>query len=139
MITDIFRWYEKEPLPVFDPRNPNYGYMPAKSISDSVLCHASNTNWCATAGFKVDSKERKERCRRITADVAKKAATSLNEIITNTYTSNIYNDETVNACLTCHSSEGKVNNVAVKMNCNSCHTESVGHRVFSDIHYKMMK
>lgn len=139
MIADIFKWYEKEPLPVFQPQNSDVDYTPAQSISNSVLCHASNTNWCKKAGFKVDSKERKERCRRMTADVAKKVATSLNEIFTNTYTTNIYNDETANTCLTCHSNEGKVNNVAAKMSCEPCHTKSIGHRVFGDIHYKLMK
>jgi hypothetical protein len=139
MITDIFRWYEKEPLPEFRPQNASYGFLPPKSVSNSVLCHASNTNWCKTAGFKVDSTERKERCRRMTADVAKKVATSLNEIFTNAYITNIYNDETANTCLTCHSNEGKVNNVAAKMSCEPCHTKSIGHRVFGDIHYKLMK
>jgi len=139
MITDIFGWYEKEPLPVFNPQNPGNDYIPAQSISNSVLCHASNTNWCKAAGFKVDSNERKERCRRMTADVAQKVATSLNEIFTNTYTTNVYPDETANTCLTCHSSEGKVNNVAVEMSYKPCHTKSVGHRVFGDIHNKLMK
>ncbi len=139
IIADIFKWYEKEPLPAFNPQNPGNDYILAKGISNSVLCHASNTNWSKTAEFKVDSNERKERCRRMTADVAKKVATSLNEIFTNTYTTNVYNDGTANTCLTCHSSEGKVNNVAVKMSCNPYHTKSVGHRVFGDIHYKLMK
>jgi hypothetical protein len=75
----------------------------------------------------------------MTADVAKKVATSLNEIFTNAYITNIYNDETANTCLTCHSNEGKVNNVAAKMSCEPCHTKSIGHRVFGDIHYKLMK
>lgn len=138
MIADIFRWYEKEPLPAFNPNTKAYNYVPVKSISNSVLCHASNTNWCKTAGLKVDSKERKERCRRMTADVSMKLATSLNEIFTNTYLTNIQSDETVNTCVTCHGNEGKVNNTAVKMSCNSCHSESVAHRVFADIHYKVM-
>ncbi|MBN2636970.1 MAG: C-GCAxxG-C-C family protein [Prolixibacteraceae bacterium] len=139
MIADIFRWYEKEPLPAFLPQNASYDYLPAKSISNSVLCHASNTNWCKTAGFKVDSNERKERCRRLTADVAGKVATSFNELFTNTYTTNIRPDETAGACLTCHGSDGKVNNTAVKMSCTACHDESIAHKAFADIHYKLMK
>jgi hypothetical protein len=139
MIADIFRWYEKEPLPVFVPQNANYDYLPAKSVSNSVLCHASNTNWCKAAGFKVDSKERKERCWRLTADVAGIVTTSLNEIFSNIYTTNIHPNETANSCLSCHGSSGKVNNTAVKMSCEPCHTESVAHKVFADIHYKLMK
>lgn len=139
MIADVFRWYEQEPLPAFNPKSSSSEYIPVKSVSQSVLCHASNTNWCKTSGFKVNSNERKERCRRMTSDVAKKVVTTLNEISTNTYTTNVYNDEAVNTCVTCHGSTGKVNNTATKMSCNSCHTKSVGHRVFSDIHYKLMK
>lgn len=139
MIADVFQWYEKEPVPKFNPQSTSYDYIPAKSISQSILCHASNTNWCKTSGFKVNSNERKERCRRMTSDVVIKVTKALNEIFTNTYTTNVYNDETVNTCMTCHGSTGKVNNIAVKMSCNSCHTESVGHRVFSDIHYKLIK
>jgi len=139
IIADVFRWYENEPLPKFNPQNSSYDYVPVESISQSILCHASNTNWCKTAGFKANSNERKERCRRMTSDVVKKVTTSLNEVFTDKYTTNVFNDETVNTCLTCHGGTGKVNNTATKMSCNSCHTESVGHRVFADIHYKLMK
>ncbi|HCY42187.1 MAG TPA: hypothetical protein DHV48_12670 [Prolixibacteraceae bacterium] len=139
MIADVFRWYEKEPLPAFSPNTPAYDHNPVKSVSNSVLCHASNTNWCKTAGFKVDSKERKERCRRMTADVTMKVTTSLNEIFENAYITSVQTDEAMNTCLTCHGGEGKVNNTAVKMSCNPCHTESVGHQIFADIHYKVME
>ena len=139
MIADVFQWYEKEPLPEFNPQGPFYDHTPARSISQSILCHASNTNWCKTSGFDLNSNERKERCRRMTSDVARKVAIAVNEIYTGTYTTNVYHDETVNTCMTCHGSTGKLNNTSAKMSCNSCHTESVGHRVFSDIHYKLMK
>ena len=139
MIADVFRWYEQEPLPAFNPQSASSEYIPVKSVSLSVLCHASNTNWCKTSGFKVSSNERKERCRRMTSDVVKKVVIALNEISTDSYTTNVYNDEAANNCLTCHGSTGKLNNTATKMSCNSCHTKSVGHRVFSDIHYKLMK
>jgi hypothetical protein len=139
MIADIFRWYEKEPMPAFSPSTPAYDFVPVKSTSNSVLCHASNTNWCKTSGFKVDSKERKERCKRMTADVSMKVATSLNEIFENNYVAGVQTNETTNTCLTCHGGEGKVNNTAVKMNCNSCHTESIAHQAFADIHYKLME
>jgi len=28
---------------------------------------------------------------------------------------------------------------AGKMDCHSCHDESLGHKVFSDVHYRLMK
>lgn len=139
MIADIFQWYEKEALPVYEPVNPGLEFTPSKVASNSVLCHASNTNWCKESGFKVNSPERKERCRRLTGDVAYKIATALNEATASAYVTNAYSNETANSCLACHGSEGKLSNTSVKMSCTSCHTESMGHHVFSDIHYRLMK
>ena len=139
MIADIFKWYEKEPLPGYSPQKANYNYVPEKSTAHSVLCHASNTNWCKASGFKVNSKERKERCSRLSGDVAQKVTTILNQILTDTYIAGKVSNEEASTCISCHGSEGKVNNTAVKMNCTSCHTKSIGHRVFADVHYKMME
>ena len=52
MISDIFQWYEKESFPSFNPENPNYEFTPPKSVPNSVLCHASNTNWCLDSGYQ---------------------------------------------------------------------------------------
>jgi len=139
MIADIFQWYEKEPLPEFIPLIPVIDFIPPTCISNSILCHASNTNWSNGSGFKIDSDERKERCRRLTSDVAKKLTIALNEIFNNNYITSINSDETVASCVVCHGDEGKLNNTASMMSCNSCHSESAGHALFSDVHYKMMK
>lgn len=138
MISDIFQWYENESFPAFTPEKPNYEFTPPKSVPNSVLCHASNTSWCLDSGYNISSKERKERCRRLTADVARKVSFALNDIHSNEYITNVHANDASNACLACHGKEGKIKNSSVKMTCNSCHTESVGHRVFSDVHYKYM-
>jgi hypothetical protein len=103
-----------------------------KSVSNSVLCHASNTNWCKASGFGVGSAERKERCRRLTGDVAQKVSNSLNEIFTNVYVTNTHSNEAANTCVACHGNEGKIKNTSVKMSCTSCHTESVAHKAFAE-------
>jgi len=139
MIADIFQWYESESMPAFKPINAVEDFTPVKSVSNSVLCHASNTNWCKASGFSVGSAERKERCRRLTADVAQKVSNSLNEIFTNAYVTNTHSNEAANTCVACHGNEGKVKNTSVKMSCTSCHTESVAHKAFADVHYKFMK
>ncbi|WP_372947864.1 C-GCAxxG-C-C family protein [Mariniphaga sp.] len=139
MITDLFQWYEKESLPVFNPQNAVFDFTPVVSASNSVLCHASNTNWCKTSGFSVDSKERKERCRRLTGDVAQKVTASLNDIYTNAYITNTHTNEATNSCVACHGNDGKVKNTSVKMSCTSCHSESFAHKAFADVHYKFMK
>ena len=139
VITDIFQWYEKAPFPAFHPADPVMDFTPPQSVSNSILCHAANTIWSNESGYAVSSKERKEKCRRLTADVARKVTLALNEIHANIYIANAYDDQNVNSCVSCHGDEGKVKNTSVEMSCNSCHTESLGHRVFADVHYKMMK
>jgi hypothetical protein len=137
LIVDLFQWYEKEPHPVFKPENSEMA-LPAIA-SNSVLCHASNTYWSKAAGVEIDSKERKERCRRMTADVASKVVEMLNALHSNTYFTNMHSNETVLSCMACHGNEGKLKNTAGKMDCNSCHDESLGHTVFSDVHYRLIK
>jgi hypothetical protein len=139
MITDLFQWYEKAALPAYKPLQPNLDFTPVSSVSNSVLCHASNTNWCKLSGFGIDSGERKERCRRLTSDVVQKLTVSLNEIHSGIYMTNMHGNEAAGTCISCHGNDGKLKNTSVKMSCNSCHTESVGHKVFADVHYKLMK
>jgi hypothetical protein len=139
MVADLFQWYEKAAMPVFKPANPVYDSAIPTSISNSVLCHASNTAWCKQTGFMVNSDERRERCRRLTSDVAKKVTVALNDLASNTYMANMHTNEQVNSCLACHGNAGKIKNTSSKMSCNSCHSESIGHRIFSDVHYRFMK
>jgi hypothetical protein len=139
MITDLFQWYEKEAMPVFVPAKPVYDAKIPVSVSNSVLCHASNTTWCKVTGFAVNSDERKERCRRLTGDVARQVTMALNNLAAHAYTAHEHTNEEVNSCIACHGDVGKVKNTSSKMSCNSCHSESIGHRIFSDVHYRYMK
>lgn len=139
LVADIFHFYENSQLPISEPNNPGMDYTPPTSISKSPLCHASTTRWGEVSGLRIDSKERKERCRRLTADVAAKTVSTLNAYHDNTFVANAHDNETVRTCMSCHGSEGKLGNTAGKMDCTSCHTKSVGHKLFGDIHYKFMK
>ena len=139
LVAELFSSYENTPLPVFKPSEPGLDYKPPTSVAKSVLCHASTTRWGEVAGLRIDSKERKERCRRLTADIAAQTATILNRYNENTFFTNAYDNETVRTCMTCHGNEGKLSNTAGKMNCTSCHTKSLGHKLFGDAHYRFMK
>lgn len=139
LITGLFRWYEKTKLPEFRPQMPIFNFTPPASYSNSTLCHVSTTNWGKAAGYNVTSEQRKERCRRLTGDVAAQITIVLNEYFNNTYITNGHDNETVRKCMTCHGKEGKLVNTSGKMSCTSCHTESLGHKIFSDVHYKLMK
>ncbi|MBN2631977.1 MAG: C-GCAxxG-C-C family protein [Bacteroidales bacterium] len=139
LITDILRWYENTKLPEYMPKTAIYDFLPPPTITNSVLCHVSNTNWAKKTGYKVNSLERKERCRRLTSDVAYQVTSLMNEYHTNIFIANKNDNETVRECMSCHGEQGKLVNTSGKMGCSSCHTESVGHRIFADIHYKIMK
>lgn len=133
----LFNWYENAALPSFKPLHPIYDFTPSTAISKSVLCHASGTTWCIENGFTMSSDERKERCRRLTADVAAQTVEILNSYFSNTFMTTP-SEQNVENCLSCHASSGKIDNASAKMNCTSCHDESIGHKVFGDIHYKLM-
>jgi hypothetical protein len=139
LIESLFHWYEQSQLPKFSPANPLLDFTPPTSISNSVLCHASTTNWSKASGHKLKSKEQKERCRRLTADVAFQTVTILNQFFNNNFMTSVNASETIRTCITCHSQEGKLANTSGKMNCSSCHSESLGHKLFADIHYKLLK
>lgn len=139
LIADLFQWYETTPLPHFAPKEGASTDSLPESISQSVLCHASNTKWCEVSGFSVSSKERKERCRRLTADVSYRLTVILNALYAQEYLSGTQHNTEAASCMACHGSEGKLDNTAVKMNCNSCHTESLGHKLFSEAHYQLIK
>lgn len=139
LINDLFQWYENSQLPVFNPQKAAMDFTPPPSVSNSTLCHASTTNWSKASGFKIDSNERKERCRRLSGEVAVKVTSSLNHFFNNDYVTVYHNNENAGTCLTCHGKESKLNNISGKMNCTSCHTKSIAHKVFGDVHYKLMK
>ncbi|MCF7849497.1 MAG: hypothetical protein K9M45_11660, partial [Kiritimatiellales bacterium] len=101
--------------------------------------HASTTNWANVSGYGIGSKQRKERCSRLTGDVASQLVTILNAFFDNTYTAPNYDDETARTCMTCHGKEGKLKNTSGQMSCTSCHSKSLGHRLFADVHYKCMR
>ena len=138
LTTVLFRWYEKKQLPEFIPQQTNKDENLPASVSNSVLCHASVTNWINATGYTIQSKQRKERCRRLTSDVAAQVTDILNSYSNNEYVTVGHDDESVRECMTCHDNEGKMANTGGRMGCTSCHTESAGHKIFSGPHYKLM-
>lgn len=137
LAAELFSYYENNALPVFKPADSKTDNLPT-SVSESVLCHASTTRWGKAAGFRIDSKERKERCRRLTADVAARTVEILNTYYNNSFIV-ARDSEEVLTCMNCHGSQGKLANTSGKMKCSTCHSESLGHRLFGDVHYKLMK
>jgi len=79
LINELLGWYTQTMFPT-DTSNEyavnhlfnvnNYDQVLPQNISGSPLCHISVTGWCNSADFSSGSTERKERCARLTGDVA---------------------------------------------------------------------
>lgn len=79
VITTLLQWYEKSELPKYKPDKPRIisGDIPSVA-AQTTLCTNSKAAWCNKSGFNPDSKERTERCYRLSADICMKTAELLN-------------------------------------------------------------
>ncbi|MEX1139136.1 MAG: C-GCAxxG-C-C family (seleno)protein [Bacteroidota bacterium] len=93
----------------------------AQNSCGSVLCHVSVTEWCKVAATAVGDLKRKERCARLTGDVAAMAASLLNNEFQGTFATQYASPESVAICGTCHGATGTIPRTAVKMECVQCH------------------
>jgi hypothetical protein len=126
--SELLGWYTRYPFPSEASNNlaaaGGFKYSPAThpkmklvtSVSDSPLCHVSNAKWIKASGFGLSTPERKERCARLTGDVAQKAVELLNAYKAGKFVPTFKVDDGTAQCLSCHaeSQEGK-------MVCTTCH------------------
>lgn len=130
LIDELFRWYETTMLPEYTPSDAAADKM-TRTMPGSILCHLSMDNWCNEADHDSFSSQRKERCRRLTADVAGKVTEILNR-----WNAGCKNDAAhagaahaatpdiateVETCNSCHGKSGMMRNSAAKMDCAACH------------------
>ncbi|MDY0260762.1 MAG: C-GCAxxG-C-C family protein [Desulfovibrio sp.] len=127
MVNELFRWYEVTRLPVYNPGDAAQGFKGEQpmSASDSVLCHISVSKWCYENKIEADSKQRSERCGRLTADTAFKAAEIINAKIEQgkDFKSTFPLQKSVSSCGECHMTKGNDANWAKGvMDCTPCHS-----------------
>lgn len=91
--------------------------------SGSQLCHVSVTEWAKKNRVAVDSQERKDRCARLTGEVAKKTALLLNAQADNQFQAAMGPRPAVVGCIGCHGNPGmqQVRN-SVLQDCTPCHS-----------------
>ena len=133
VINELFRWYELYPFPQWTPPDDLVeevggvkGPLPT-SVSFSVLCHASVTRWCRVAQKASGSKERSERCARLTGEVAAKTVELLNAAVAGkfkpmTLTPLVVDDKY--GCRSCHRKGAPYEQggwTRGKMYCLACH------------------
>jgi hypothetical protein len=125
MVSTLFRWYERTAFPMYDPGEAARGVpgsLPA-SRSDSVLCHASVSRWCAVSGLTQGSQARSERCSRLTADVAARGVAILNAKLDGTFTAADASGAVAGGAA-CHAKGTSADTVKGKMDCTPCHSGS---------------
>jgi len=107
ILNDVIAWYAETKLPLYKPENPKAGIKNINK-SNSALCHISVGRWMRKEGVTFLSQKRFERCARITADVAMKTVTLLNQWadgkykVTRKYQNEMYRMPTDNKCRQCH-------------------------------------
>lgn len=128
MTEDLFQWYSGTDFPT--QRFDDICYFP-KQIqrkAKTPLCHVSVSQWTQAAGADVTSKQKKDRCAKVTGEVVYQLVSMLNSYNEGAYRPRKYPFKENNAsCLKCHgpddmwhNKDGR-NNQQGKMDCIHCH------------------
>lgn len=129
MVYELFRWYEQTALPIYNPGDAAQGFkgdLPT-SVSESVLCHISVSKWCYANKIGAKSKQRSERCGRLSVDVCMKAIEIMNAKIDagDKFKGAFAKQESVVQCGACHQQKGGESDWAKGvLNCTPCHNGS---------------
>lgn len=145
MIARLLRWYETTQLPCYTP-GPNETEPFPRAAAESVLCHMSVDSWCKAADAEPFNAKQKERCRRLSADVARKVAEILNDRYREEHSAQKTKQEesapqhcpasqSPQSCIDYHSTPNNTQVSAAecapksiaKMNCASCHEMTANH------------
>ena len=127
VIAKLFKWYETSALPAFTPPDSS---PRVTAVSGAILCHISVTKWCKAAQKNPFSKERKNRCARLTADTAAKTVELLNDYFSGSLSKKkaVMSNQS-NSCAPCHIEDtksktlSKIPKANVKMDCAACHSD----------------
>jgi len=94
----------------------------------SPLCHTSVSKWTLAAGAKVTSKEKKERCAKVTGEVVYIVTSHLNEYFAGKWTPPVWTpSKQIEHCVRCHGpddmahSKDGMNHQQGHMECLLCH------------------
>lgn len=131
LVNELFGWYTQTNFPT-DTSNQlavdskflqnKFTTTLPQNLSGSVLCHVSVTEWCKASGIPVGDAKRKERCARLTGDVAAYAVKLMNDEFQSKFAPLYVVPATTTGCNTCHASTGVMPEVAATMECTQCHT-----------------
>ncbi|MEW6409181.1 MAG: C-GCAxxG-C-C family (seleno)protein [Nitrospirota bacterium] len=104
---EVIHWYADTELPIYTPKHPK-AEVKVKSKSNSPLCHVSVGRWMKKADRGFWTPERKDRCARLSADVAMQTVKLLNEWAEGKFKAG-------------HKLPALVHNITAQHNCMECH------------------
>ena len=130
LVNELFGWYTQTKFPTDTSNalavaskfltNKDTTAL-AQNSCGSILCHVSVTEWCTAASIPVGDAKRKERCARLTGDVAAYAVKLMNDEFQTKFAPLYVVPSTTAGCNACHGSTGVKPVVASNMECTQCH------------------
>lgn len=139
VITELLNWYTVTELPTEKSNEyaANHQFLVKQLKTDevlprnaagNVLCHVSVSKWSTMSGYASGSEQRKERCARLTGDVAAKAVELLNSVQEATFAPVLTSPGEQAGCMSCHKPGLDFvggNFTQGKMDCATCHVTPV--------------
>ena len=121
---ELMGWYTTNPFPSKLLDSTAMFTNVKQTVADSPLCHLSVTKWCDETRFKISSDQKKDRCAKLAADTAVKAAELMNAWKTGTFNGVYVPDAEFASCLSCHNgAESQLDNEQGLANCTECHDD----------------
>ena len=122
--SELIGWYTTNPFP--SKLMDSYAKFTRvrQTVSDSPLCHLSVGKWCDATHNTVSSDQKKDRCAKVAADTAAKAAEILNAWKAGTFQGVYQPAASFASCLPCHNgATSTLDNEQGLANCTECHTD----------------
>jgi len=130
IIDRLFYWYADQEFPTdrFDDVSEIKNQVKVKAASP--LCHTSVSKWTMAAGAEVNSKQKKERCAKVAAEVVYITALALNEFFDGNWKPPVWRPSTeTEHCVECHGPDNMqhtktaMNQQQGHMECHLCHDD----------------
>jgi len=119
---ELIGWYTLFPFP--SANHEAYTKFPKQktTVANSPLCHVSVGTWVNKTGVMIQTKEKKERCAKLTGDTAARVAELLNQALAGSLKLSYEPPKKAAECMECHQGpKSALDDVQGKFNCLKCH------------------
>ncbi len=111
ILNDVIAYYANTELPIYKPASPKADFKHVNK-SESPICHISVGRWMKKEGVAFFSPQRKERCARLSADIA-------------IHTVKLLNDWADGKYKPVHGAQAKMHQMTSQNNCMDCHGSNI--------------